>query len=325
MIATALTHFGGAHSLPVKFRGEVMVLSELFAELAAKVFVVQALNGRGRVMSFGSGVVVTPDHIVTNKHVIEGATAVRVRHGNRIWPATLMYLDPDHDVCQIKVENLETPPAEVRKYPSLSVGERVYTIGAPEGFELTLSEGLISGLRLRGNTKVIQTTAPISCGSSGGGLFDFQGRLVGITTYSMREGQSLNFAIAADLALMVESHPFTGWLAGQTKAPGTFQSPRAPAGEVPSTDVPTRPAPVAVKVKDLLEVITRAIAEYPGEVCVRALDDEQSTLLELRVHPADLGKVIGKDGRVALSIRTILGDVGIKISRRISLEIVFPD
>jgi len=89
------------------------------------------------------------------------------------------------------------------------VGERVYALGAPEGFDLTLSEGLISGLRRRGGTNVIQTTAPISHGSSGGGLFDLEGRLVGITTYYIEDGQSLNFAIAAELASSLVQYPFT--------------------------------------------------------------------------------------------------------------------
>jgi predicted RNA-binding protein YlqC (UPF0109 family) len=220
------------------------------------------------------------------------------------------------------VENLGVPPVQMRKYPSLSVGERVYAIGAPEGFDLTLSEGLISGLRRLGNTNVIQTTAPISHGSSGGGLFDSEGRLIGITTYFMQEGQSLNFAIAADFALMLEGHPFTGGPGGWIEGPSAPQSLPAPVGQAPSADVPAQPAWEAVDMKKLLEAIAKAIVDYPDQVSVRAVDGDQVTLLELRVHHTDLGKVIGKEGRVSLSIRTILNDIGTKLKRRFSLEII---
>jgi hypothetical protein len=78
------------------------------------------------------------------------------------------------------------------------VGERVFTIGSPEGLERSLGEGLISGLREGYGSSYVQTTAPISHGSSGGGLFDKYGNLVGITTLSFTTGQQLNFAIAAE-------------------------------------------------------------------------------------------------------------------------------
>ena len=185
-----------------------MLPAELFANLASRVFVVQSLDGHGGILSFGSGVVVLPGHVVTNKHVVKGAVAIKVKHGNSTWPSKVTHVDPNHDICQLLVDNLGVPPVQVRQYSSLSVGERVYAIGSPQGFDLTLSEGLISGLRRRGGTNVIQTTAPISRGSSGGGLFDSEGRLIGITTYFIEEGQSLNFAISADLALTLGSHPF---------------------------------------------------------------------------------------------------------------------
>jgi serine protease Do len=82
---------------------------------------------------------------------------------------------------------------------ALKVGARVYAIGAPRGLETTLSDGLLSGLRrnAQGQLEAIQVTVPISGGSSGGGLFDAQGRLIGVTTYVMRDSQNLNFALPA--------------------------------------------------------------------------------------------------------------------------------
>lgn len=104
------------------------------------------------------------------------------------------------------MEGLSGSCVAVRRSSSLQVGERIYAMGAPKGLELTLSEGLMSGLRDKEGVRIIQTTAPISPGSSGGGLFDVQGKLVGITTFYLAEGQDLNFALPGDWVLALDYH-----------------------------------------------------------------------------------------------------------------------
>lgn len=74
--------------------------------------------------------------------------------------------------------------------------------------------------------------------------------------------------------------------------------------------------------KELVEVIAKALVDHPDQVQVRAVEGEQVTVLELRVHPDDLGKVIGRQGRTAKSIRTILGATGMKLKKRLTLEIL---
>jgi len=74
--------------------------------------------------------------------------------------------------------------------------------------------------------------------------------------------------------------------------------------------------------KDLIEAIAKALVDNPEQVSVRAVEGEQVTVLELRVHPSDLGKVIGKQGRTARSIRTILNASGMKLKKRFTLEIL---
>lgn len=74
--------------------------------------------------------------------------------------------------------------------------------------------------------------------------------------------------------------------------------------------------------KDLVEAIAKALVDHPDQVQVKSVDGEQVTVLELRVHPEDLGKVIGRQGRTAKSIRTILGAAGMKIKKRLTLEIL---
>jgi predicted RNA-binding protein YlqC (UPF0109 family) len=74
--------------------------------------------------------------------------------------------------------------------------------------------------------------------------------------------------------------------------------------------------------KELVENIAKALVDVPEEVSVREVAGEQATLLELRVAPGDLGKVIGKQGRTARSIRTLLGAAGMKMNRRFTLDIL---
>jgi uncharacterized protein len=75
-------------------------------------------------------------------------------------------------------------------------------------------------------------------------------------------------------------------------------------------------------IKELVEDIAKALVDQPNEVIVRQVEGEQVTVLELRVSPDDLGKVIGKQGRTARSIRTLLGAAGMKLNRRFTLEIL---
>jgi uncharacterized protein len=70
--------------------------------------------------------------------------------------------------------------------------------------------------------------------------------------------------------------------------------------------------------KDLVEAIAKALVDHPEQVQVRAVEGEQVTVLELRVHPEDLGKVIGRQGRTAKSMRTILGAAGMKLRKRLT-------
>jgi predicted RNA-binding protein YlqC (UPF0109 family) len=75
-------------------------------------------------------------------------------------------------------------------------------------------------------------------------------------------------------------------------------------------------------VKELLEMIAKALVDNPDRVQVRAVEGEETTVLELRVHPNDLGKVIGRQGRMAESMRIILGAVGMKLRKRVTVEVL---
>jgi tetratricopeptide (TPR) repeat protein len=174
---------------------------ELFRRISPSVFVVEALDESGSVTAIGSGVTVSASEIATNKHVVEHSKTLRIRWGEQSWRAITWSEDPEHDICVVEVEGLHARPVPLRFSRGLRIGERVYSVGAPEGLELTISEGLISGMRFPAGGRMIQTSAPISPGSSGGGLFDTQGRLVGITSLISKAGQNLNFAVPAEWIL----------------------------------------------------------------------------------------------------------------------------
>ena len=171
---------------------------QIFVQVSPSVVVIDVLNGKGQPIGLGSGAVIGVKQVITNCHVVQKGKSLQVRQFEKTFKATLVYADPERDLCQLNVPNLKAPPITIGTAKKLRVGQRVYAIGAPKGLELTLSEGLISSLRLYEGSQFIQTTAAISPGSSGGGLFDDQGRLVGITTFQMIEGQNLNFALPVD-------------------------------------------------------------------------------------------------------------------------------
>ena len=171
----------------------------LFAKVEPSVWTVVASDAQGRGQTQGSAVVIGAGRLVTNCHVLARMTRIQVTKANVSYGAKLEFPDPENDLCQLRVDNFQAPAVELAASEALRVGARVYAIGTPQGLETTLSDGLLSGLRRNdaGQLMFVQTTAPISPGSSGGGLFDAEGRLVGITSFTRRESQNINLAVPA--------------------------------------------------------------------------------------------------------------------------------
>ena len=149
----------------------------------------------------GSAVAVTDHLLLTNCHTLRDRDAVVVvKDAKAAAPvrAEPVKVETEADRCVLFVDQRLPVTVPVRDFRDIEVGERVYTIGAPSGLDLTLGDGLVSAKRTMKGIDYVQTTAPISPGSSGGGLFDDRGNLIGITTFLLRDAQNLNFAIAAD-------------------------------------------------------------------------------------------------------------------------------
>jgi hypothetical protein len=172
----------------------------VFKKASPSVVTVKIFGGADkRLLVQGSGVVVGPGTVVTNRHVIESGGEIQVIDHGQAYSASVMYSDREYDLCALGVPTLPAPQVDMASVQTVRVGQRVYAIGAPRGLELSISDGLVSSIRSYGAFPLIQTNAPISKGSSGGGLFDTDGRLVGITMSSAIDGQNINFALVADL------------------------------------------------------------------------------------------------------------------------------
>ena len=201
--------------------------SRVFAVDSLSIVVVKAIDASDHVLALGSGVVIANGLVVSNCHVFteNGTESASVFYRNKRFLAKLRYVDPDHDLCSLAVPGLGAPPVKMRGTNALEVGEDAYAIGAPEGFDLTLSSGIISSLRQVPGGTIIQMTTPISPGSSGGGLFDSEGRLIGITSYYAANGQQLNFALPTEWidALPQRSKPSEKLAKKQSKSTADIQ------------------------------------------------------------------------------------------------------
>lgn len=177
----------------------VLEPDQLFEKVSPSVWSVRVFDDKREVVSSGSAVVIGQGLVITNCHVIDKGQDFVVRRENVFYVAELGARDDERDLCQLRIANFYAPAVPVAPAAELRVGVKAYAIGSPRGLENTLSDGIISGVRRSrsGGIEAIQTTAPISPGSSGGGLFDARGRLIGITTFLIKESQNLNFAVPA--------------------------------------------------------------------------------------------------------------------------------
>jgi serine protease Do len=180
---------------------------QIFARAAPSVVVVEMVDEKGVPAAQGSGVVTGPGLVITPCHVVQAGQRLRVWHGETPFAATLGYADPEHDLCQVYTPKLQAPPAVRGTVKNLAVGQPAYIISAPQGLSLTFTAGIISALRPVLGSVLIQTDAAVSPGSSGGGLFDRAGRLIGMPCFQLQEGQHLNFALPVDWIMHVAQRP----------------------------------------------------------------------------------------------------------------------
>jgi hypothetical protein len=167
------------------FRGTVLLVME---------------DSDGQTVSLGSGFFVDQETIATNFHVIEDASsgyAKLIGKEKKYDIEGIAALDQEHDLALLKV-SANGHLLSLGDSDDLSIGDPVYAVGNPRGLEGTFSQGIVSSVRSIGEDTLLQITAPISPGSSGGPVLDSNANVIGVAVATYRGGQNLNFAIPSN-------------------------------------------------------------------------------------------------------------------------------
>jgi len=172
---------------------------ETIAEMTLNNTVSIIMQDRNRqTLSLGSGVILDNGKVITNVHVISGATYGFVQKFNSQISYDIdgyFILDKYNDLVLLSVPEINTQNRISIKNALPRVGERIYAAGNPQGLSGTFTEGIVSAIRSSNNNSLIQISAPISPGSSGGAIVNALGELIGIALGGIEAGQNLNFAI----------------------------------------------------------------------------------------------------------------------------------
>ena len=184
--------------------GETLTYTQIYEKNAPSIVSIESQSQSE--YGTGTGIIMTEDgYIITNAHVVAGADEVRVAlSNNSVLQASLVGFDADEDLAVLKVDASGLTPAEFGDSAALRIGDPVAAIGDPLGYRSTITDGIISALdrevEVDGTTMVlIQTSAAINFGNSGGALINQYGQVVGVTTIKIvtedGSAEALGFAI----------------------------------------------------------------------------------------------------------------------------------
>lgn len=172
---------------------------EIYALVDPSVFYLEVYDDSGNILGTGSGFIVESSGVaVTNFHVIERAYSAKafLSNGEELEVSKVLNYDKYKDIAILQLKGDNLPAITIGDSDQIIVGQKVLAIGSPQGLENTISNGIISSKeRIIHGQRLIQTTTPISPGSSGGALLNYFGEVIGVTTLYIKDGQNLNFAI----------------------------------------------------------------------------------------------------------------------------------
>ena len=176
---------------------------KIYERVNPAVIVVLTYDAKNKPIAQGSGFFVRSDGaFVTNLHVVSNAVSIKVKISKekQLDVEGVIYSDEKNDLVVLKAQGENLPTVSLGNSDAVKPGEKVYVIGSPAGLENTISDGIISGIRTFDKTKkVIQITAPISPGSSGGPVFNEAGEVIGVSSFVLVGAQNLNFAMPINL------------------------------------------------------------------------------------------------------------------------------
>ena len=173
-----------------------------YVAIAASVLRVEVPRQRGG-FSLGSAVAVAPDKVVTNCHVTREALTVNILRGGLRYSVAAQASDVVRDLCLLDVPGLDAKPARLGRAMSLVVGQPVTALGFTGGTGIQNSAGEVVQLHRHDGARVIQSSNFFNSGASGGGLFDDEGRLVGILTFRLRGGEAHYFSAPVEWVLQM--------------------------------------------------------------------------------------------------------------------------
>ena len=168
--------------------------------LASTVLLVME-DANGQPLSLGSGFFVRNGQVATNLHVVKGASrgyAKLVDQKTKYDIEGITAVDAARDLVILKISVPGTQVIPLSDSDTVQIGTPVYAVGNPRGLEGTFSQGIISSIRKVGTDKILQLTAPISPGSSGGPVLNDKGQVIGVSVATFHGGQNLNFAIPSN-------------------------------------------------------------------------------------------------------------------------------
>lgn len=165
---------------------------------AESVVQIRAISRNGNV-TLGSGVMTERGQVATACHCTRGAATIEIVHGAKRWMAEQTIGSEHHDICVLSARELDVPRAVLRASTDLRPGEAVTAVGFEGGETIVVARpGRVAALYAYDNGNVIRTTAAFDFGSSGGGLFDEAGHLVGVLAFRARTGDDLRFALPTE-------------------------------------------------------------------------------------------------------------------------------
>jgi len=184
----------------IAFAQTLSSVEDIIKDASPSVVKIVVYDITGTKRGEASGFFIARGKIVTNAHVVDGAYSAEVHSLlNRYEQITISKRDNDVDLALLTVNGVEEPSMALADTGELRPGQRVLAIGNPLGLVRTVTDGLISAVRgVPGVLQIIQISAPISPGSSGGPLLNLRGEVIGVTSAGMSEGQNLNFAIGIE-------------------------------------------------------------------------------------------------------------------------------